>query len=123
MIKTTLLSMLKIPLKLKSHCIHINCIQTKYAINGASLYTLVLSRSPFFIFDLIRSDYRFKNPEKSITSRSRSTKNFKIFFLRKKKTEERNPWAALGSNKFPFPKRKMSKNPAKWQQFRCQSLI
>ena len=25
-----------------------------------------------------------------------------------KKMEERNPWAAFGSKKFPFPKRKMS---------------
>ena len=64
----------------------------------------MLSRSGFFIVDLIQSDYRFKNPEKSITSRSRS----KIFFFQKK-MEERDPWAAFGSKKFPFPNRKSSK--------------
>ena len=74
----------------------------------------MLSRSGFFIVDLIRSDYRFKNPEKSITSRSRSDliffffqKNMDFFF--QKKMEERDPWAAFGSKKFPFPNRKSSK--------------
>ena len=69
----------------------------------------MLSRSPFFIVDLIRSDYRFKNPEKSITSRSRSTIFLKKVFFFKKKMEERDPWAAFGSKKFPFPNRKRSK--------------
>ena len=97
-------------------------LEIKY-INISNAFPLILFQN---IFDLIRSDYRFKNPEKSISSRSRSTiflKKNKKYFSLGKKTEERNPWAALGSNKFPFPKRKMSKNPAKWQQFRCQSLI
>ena len=30
--------------------------------------------------------------------------------------EERDPWAAFGSKKFPFPNRKKSNNPVKWQQ-------
>ena len=37
--------------------------------------------------------------------------------------EERDPWAAFGSKKFPFPNRKRSKNLVKWQQFCCYSVF
>ena len=52
----------------------------------------------------------------TLVPRQAAHKPYKQNIQKKKKMEERDPWAAFGSKKFPFPNRKMSDNLVKCQQ-------